>query len=394
MYPNGSFSRRHFVGGAAAALGAIGLKPGADLYGRGFEVLPTAATGPFDDEYDALAKLDSNEHHSGPSASVMEAMNGAWKYSMRYGYPDGNIQAKIAEHHGVGSGNILLGAGSREILRVVGLTFLAPGKKVVGVEPSYGTVFQHASGIRAESIQLPLEPDFSQNIQRMIDVTNRNHRDVGFIYLCNPNNPTGRSVSASEVRELLDGIPEDVPVLIDEAYHHFVQDPEYATSLPYVLEGRPVIIARTFSKIYGLAAMRLGYAVASEAMIDRMATYSTGNVNVLVKWGGAKALEDTAAEAESLRYTLETRKSMVAELESMDFEVIPTETNFMMVHIGRPVREVIDAFRAKDELVGRPCPPLDRHLRVSVASEEHVDRFFSAWKEIFRTTSSTGSRLR
>ena len=111
------------------------------------------------------------------------------------------------------------------------------------------------------------------------------HREVGFVYLCNPNNPTGRTVSAAEVQQLLDGIPEDVPILIDEAYHHFVQDPHYATSIPHVLEGRPVIVARTFSKLFGMAAMRLGFAISTPEIIQRMRPYSTGSMNALVKWG-------------------------------------------------------------------------------------------------------------
>ena len=190
-------------------------------------------------------------------------------------------------------------------------------------------------------------------------------------------------VSAREIAHLLDGIPADVPVLIDEAYHHFVQDPGYATSIPYVLEGRPVVVARTFSKIYGMAAMRLGFAVATPEMVELMASYSTGTQNCLVKWGGARALEDTAAAAESLRYTLQTRNAMSSELESRGFEVIPSETNFFMVDTRRPVEEVQAAFEERGVLVGRPFPPMNQHLRVSVATEDHVDRFFEAWKEVF-----------
>ena len=223
-------------------------------------------------------------------------MNGAWKYANRYGYPDDDIQGAIAEHHGVKRENILMGAGSGEIL------------EVVGVEPSYGSVYQHASGIKAESVLLPLLGDSRQNIPLMIQTTQRNYRDVGFVYLCNPNNPTGITVTADEVRRVLNGIPEDVPVLIDEAYHHFVEDSAYATAVPYVLEGRKVIVARTFSKIYGMAAMRLGYAVAPPEMIREMSAYSTGTINALVKWGGAQALRDTGAQAEVRNKTIAARE--------------------------------------------------------------------------------------
>ncbi len=133
--------------------------------------------------------------------------------------------------------------------------------------------------------------------------------DLGFVYLCNPNNPTGVVVTAKEVKQLLDGIPRDMPVLIDEAYHHYVDDPAYGTSIPYVLEGRPVIVARTFSKIVGLAAMRLGYAVAPKEIVARMRPYSMGSINVLVKHGGAAALQDPAAQEKVKRMTIQVRKS-------------------------------------------------------------------------------------
>jgi len=378
-------SRRQFMGGAAATLGYLGLKPSAELWARGSGNLP-AYPQEATDVYDSLAKLSFNENPYGPSESALEAMNAAWKYSNRYGYPDGGIQEAIAEHLGVETDNIMIGAGAGEILRVVGLTFLEHDKKVVGVEPSYNQVYTHASGIDAEAILIPLLEDYRQDIPAMIRATNMNHRDVGFVYLCNPNNPTGRTISADEVRQVLDGIPDDVPVLIDEAYHHFVEDPSYETSVPYVLEGRKVIVARTFSKIYGFAGLRLGYAVASPDLIRLMRPYSTGTVNALVKWGGVAALKDTESEAFVRRTTLELRKKTAAELESLGYDVIPSETNFFMVYTGRPVQEVQADFRKRDVLVGRPFPPMLDYLRVSIGTAEEMDRFMTAWREIFPAT--------
>jgi histidinol-phosphate aminotransferase len=391
-------TRRHFVGGAAATLGALGFAPDVLSAATVLERAALRGAAPYlpplvqeRDEYDALAKINFNENPYGPSEKVMEAMQYAFKYSMRYGYPDGGITQAIADHHGVGRENILLGAGSGEILEVVGLTYLDATKMVVGVEPSYGSVYSHASGIDAEALLLPLEPDYNQNIPRMIDATRRNARDVGFVYLCNPNNPTGLPVSAREVEDLLDGIPEDIPVLIDEAYHHFVEDPGYATAIPYVLEGRRVIVARTFSKIYGMAAMRLGYAVAPADMVRRMQAYSTGSTNALVKWGGAAALADHESERWVRETTLRLRKSTTAEVERFGYEVIPSDTNFFMVNMRRPVQEVSRAFRERGILVGRPFPPMLEHLRVSVGTEDEMDRFLEAFEDIFVTRTSAGS---
>ncbi len=384
-------SRRGFVGGLAAVFGA-GFAPRtlwAQVRQVGAVVMNRRA--PTVEEYDVLAKISSNENPYGPPESVMKAMNGAWKYANRYGYPDGDLLQAIADHHGVKTENVLLGAGSGEILDVVGTTFLQDHKKVVGVEPSYASVYQHATNIKAEAYTLPLLPDYRQDIPGLIKATKNNYRDVGFVYLCNPNNPTGAIVTKQEIKQLLDGIPQDVPVLIDEAYHHFVEDPNYGTSVPYVLEGRQVIVTRTFSKIAGLAAMRLGYAVAPKELIARMRPYTVGSINALVKWGGVAAIRDTASQAQVKAVTLQLRKKTTAEIEGLGYSVIPSETNFFMVHIKRPVVPVIEEFRKRGIAVGRPFPPMLEHLRVSVGSPEEMNRFMGAFKEIFPAGRSTPS---
>jgi histidinol-phosphate aminotransferase len=383
-------SRRSFFGGIAAALGYLGIGPTTDLFAQnrapqgGGGIRPAAST-----DYDAIAHLSSNENCWGPPESVMKAMNNAWKYSNRYGYPDGNLVQEIAKHHGVKPENILLGAGSGEILDVVGTTFLLGGKKVLGVEPSYSSVYQHATSIKTTAIKLPLGKDHRQDIPAMIKAANQRASEIGLVYLCNPNNPTGLVVSKQEVKELLDGIPKDMPVLIDEAYHHFVEDPSYATSVPYVLEGRPVVIARTFSKIAALAGMRLGYAVASADTVQKMRPYSMGSINALVKWGGVASLKDTASQAEVKNKVASLRKKTSTELQALGYDVIPSETNFFMVHIGREVVPVIEEFRKRGVAVGRPFPPMTTHMRVSIGTADEMARFMTAFKEIFPAKSKT-----
>ena len=374
-------SRRSFLGGLTAAVGSLTAE--SPLAGQ--------STGPAArqprpqiglDEYDAAAKLAFNENPYGPSEAVMKAMSTAFKYDNRYGYPDGNLVQVLAAHHGVKPENLLLGAGSGEILQVADRAFLVGGRKVVGVSPTFGTVFEYATGVRSESIVLPLREDFGQDVGALASTAKHNYRDVGFIYLCTPNNPTGLVVTRQEVKQLLDGIPEDVPVLIDEAYHHYVDHPQYASSIPYVLEGRPVIVARTFSKIYGLAGMRLGYAVAPAALIERMRPHCTGSINALVKWAGVTALGDTAAAERVRTTTLQLRRSTTAELEGLGYKVLPSEANFFMVHLRRPVLPAIEEFRARGVLVGRPFPPMVEHLRVSVGTADEMRRFLGAFKEI------------
>jgi histidinol-phosphate aminotransferase len=378
-------SRRSFVGGFAAALGYLGVGTEIDLFAQGQTrgAGGAARAGANSNDYDSFAHLSSNENCWGPPESVMKAMNNAWKYSNRYGYPDGNIVQEIAKHHGVKPENILLTAGSGEVLDVVGTTFLPAGKKVLGVEPSYSSVYQHASSIKSEAIKLPLGKDYRQDIPAMIKAANAHAAQLGFVYLCNPNNPTGLIVSSKEIKQLLDGIPAGMPVLIDEAYHHFVDNPEYATSVPYVLEGRPVIIARTFSKIAALAGMRLGYAIASKEIVDKMRPYSMGSINALVKHGGAAALKDTASQANVKKMVTDLRKKTTSELNAYGYETIPSETNFFMVHIGREIQPVIEEFRTRKVMVGRPFPPMTTHMRVSIGTADEMAMFMSAFKEIF-----------
>src|SRR5437870_2514467 len=299
-----SVSRRHFVGGIAAALGYLKVGPEVDLFAqapRQQGAAPRMPARPAMDDWDSYAHLSSNENCWGPPESVMKAMNSSWKYANRYGYPDANIVQYITQHHGVKPENILLTAGSGEILDVVGTAFLLGGKKVLGVEPTYSSVYQHATSIKTSAIKLPLGKDYRQNIPAMIKAANDHAAEIGLVYLCNPNNPTGLIVSKDEVKQLLDGLPKGMPVLIDEAYHHFVDDPNYATSVPYVIEGRPVVIARTFSKIAALAGMRLGYAIAPREIIRQMSPYETGTINALVKHGGVAALKDMGSHAQVMK---------------------------------------------------------------------------------------------
>ena len=370
-------SRRNFVGSLAAAAGTLTLRPGTSAFSRARSaVLPPA------DDYDALAKLSFNENPYGPPESVMHAMTHAFKYANRYGYPDGDIVAAIAAHHGVRPENILLGAGSSEILDAAGSALLGGGKKVLGVAPTFGLVYQHATAIKSEGIELPLQADYCQDIPALVKTATDRYREIGFVYLCNPNNPTGRIVTSAEIKQLLDGIPAELPVLIDEAYHHFVDNSDYATSVPYVLQGRPVIITRTFSKIAALAGMRLGYGVAPAGLIRQMSAYTTEGINAVVKWGGVAALKDAESQARVKRVTLELRKSTSDALTTMGYSVIPSETNFFMVDLRRPVTSVIAAFRARGVLVGRPFPPMLQHLRVSIGTADEMQRFLSAFKQV------------
>ena len=251
---------------------------------------------------------------------------------------------EIAKHHGVKPENILLTAGSGEVLDVVGTAFLPAGKKVLGVEPTYSSVYQHATSIKTSAIKLPLDKNYRQDIPAMIKATNANAAQLGFVYLCNPNNPTGQDGHRQGSEAAARRHSQGMPVLIDEAYHHFVERPDYATSVPYVLEGRPVIIARTFSKIAALAGMRLGYAIASHGEHRQDAAVQHGQhqrAGEARRRGRAQGHGVAGQRQEDGRRPAQEDH---VELNAYGYETIPSETNFFMVHIGREIQPVIQEF--------------------------------------------------
>jgi histidinol-phosphate aminotransferase len=396
MEEKNAVSRRKFVGGLAAALGYVSTGPNLDVFaqGRGAgQAAPGVRRQQTPAEYDALAKLANNENNWGIPEPVMDAMEGAWKYAGRYGYPDPGINQAIAEYDGIKPENIMLGAGSGEILNVMGVTFLQGGKKVLGVTPSYMSVYSHATSLKSEAITMPLTKDHRQDIGQMIDIANKRQNEIGFVYVVNPNNPTGVIVTKDEIDQLVKGIPAGMPILLDEAYHHYVDDPAYATGMPYVTQGRPVVVARTFSKIAGMAALRIGYAAATPEILQKMRPYSTGSVNVLARYGAVATLKNPKTMAEVKQKTKQLREKTAKELRDLGYEVIPSQTNFFMVGLRREVQPVIAAFREEGVLVGRPFPPMTQHLRVSIGTAEEMDRFMAAFKKVMArpvTTTAQG----
>ena len=385
MNRQGGATRRHFMGGLVTAFGISRLSPfGFALQERRqIQVFADGVRTDLQAEYDGMVKLSSNENPYGPSEAVMRAMTGAWKYANRYGYPDGGITEAIAAHHKVTTDQVLLGSGSAEVLKAADDAFLPGHLKVVGVEPTFEVVYRFATNSRAEAVTVALREDHAVDTNEIIRVTRLNARDVGLIYICNPNNPTGNIVPKDDIKLLLDSVPEDIPVLIDEAYHHFVDNADYESSVKYVLEGRNVIVTRTFSKIAALAGMRLGYGIASKELIDQMRRVIYGSINAVVKYGGVAALQDTAYEAKIKQLNRQVRDRTTAQLKTLGYEVIPSDTNFFMVNVRRDATLVRDEFRKRGILVGRKFPPMDTWLRVTVGSDEDMQRFVAAFKEIF-----------
>jgi histidinol-phosphate aminotransferase len=364
-------SRRAFAGSLGVAAGAALLD--TPLVRRTAEA---AARRPRPSD---AALLDANENPYGPSPAALEAA--ARAAANRYpGALAEETREAIARHHGVSADQVLLGCGSSEILQMADEAFSGPGRRVVAAEPTFEAVLAYAKVVHADAIKVPLTPDFRHDLPRMAAACDAS---TGLVYVCNPNNPTATIVTGDEMEAFAAAVPATAAILVDEAYHHFVEDPRYRSSLELIAKRPNVVVARTFSKIYGMAGMRLGYAVGSKETIAAMAPYASwSNTNAAVLAAAAASLADPDLVPRQRKLLNDTRKWLVSELTKQGFRTMPSEANFVMIDVGGDVAPVIQAFRAKKILVGRKFPSLPNWLRVTVGKREEVAAFLAALPEV------------
>lgn len=351
-----ALSRRHFAQllGAGAAVAA-------------FPSVLSSANAPL--------LLNSNENPHGPSPAAMKAMRDSLGGVFRY--PDeaeAALAEAIAAHHGVSTSEVLLGNGSSDILRLAAFAF--PGK-LVTADPTFEALWRHARG--SEIIRVPLDARFAHDLPQMLDAA----KNAALVYICNPNNPTATITPKADMRAFLDALPVSVPVLVDEAYHHYAESADYESVAPLIKAKPNLIVARTFSKIYAMAGLRLGYAIAQKPMIDRLNAQQAFNaINMLAAVAGRASLLDTNHVAESRRRNRETRAWLVEQLRNAGYRTLPSEANFLMIDMRTEVRPVIQAFRERGIHVGRVFPALPRHLRVTIGTMEEMKRFAAAFAAV------------
>src|SRR5450830_21018 len=373
-----AISRRTFAGTLGAAAGAALFD--SPLVRRTAE----AATGRHARPLDAVL-LNSNENPYGPSAKALEAAAKAAPNR----YPDGleeEVRAAIAKHHGVLPEQVVLGCGSSEVLRMADMAFSGPGRRVVAAEPTFEAVLMFAKVLHADGVKVPLTADYRHDLPRMAEACDAS---TGLLYVCNPNNPTGTIVSGDEMAAFAARVPAGTTILVDEAYHHFVEDPRYRSSLELIAKHPNVVVARTFSKIYGMAGLRLGYAVGSKETIAAMAPYASwSNTNAAVLAAAAASLADPNLVPRQKKLLNVTRKWLVSELTKQGRRTMPSEANFVMVDVGGDVAPVIQGFRARKILVGRKFPSLPTWLRVTVGKRDEMAAFLAALPEIVPATAT------
>ena len=402
MKPINSLSRRKFAqllgAGATYAVAQSGVSWRTPLRAadarRHFTSMPAG-----------VVRLSANENPYGPSPIALKAMTDAFSISCRY--PDEHADVLIealARLNGVNRNQILLGNGSGEILKLCAAAFtgsLEPGSnrpvellprsrggalpsfipgrgKMIVADPTFEAILNHARVNQAEVLKVPLTSSFSHDLQKMLAAANQ-----GLIYICNPNNPTASITPKKEMREFLDQVPRDTMVLVDEAYHHYADSPEYESVIPLVKNHSNLIVARTFSKIYGMAGLRCGYCVAQPEAMQRLRPHQTwDSVNIMAITAAIASLGDADQVTNGQRLNRETKKFVTYELGSLGYASIPSQANFIMVNVKREARPIIGALAQRGVQIGRPFPALPNHLRVTIGKRPEMETFLSAFRQV------------
>jgi histidinol-phosphate aminotransferase len=368
-------SRRRFAGLLGLGIASTTLRPLAPV-----TAAPQAPVQP--EGIDGIIRLSSNENPYGPPPASLDAMRRAFDQVWRY--PDevaDELAVELARLHGVEPTQVLLGNGSSEILKLCAAAFTGPGRPVVMASPTFEAIGRYARATGGEGIAVPLTADHRHDLAKMLEAA----RFAGLVYLCNPNNPTG-SVTP-DLRGFLARIPAGTAVLVDEAYHHYAEGDGYESALPLVAEHPGLIVARTFSKIYGMAGLRCGYAVGRPETLERLAfhqAWDTLNGQALV--AARAALGDSAHLERSRRLNKETRAWVIGELAARGYASIPSQTNFLMVDLRREAGPILDGLRLRRVVVGRRFPALPTHMRVTVGTRPQMERFLGALAEVLSPT--------
>ncbi len=323
--------------------------------------------------------LYRNENPYGPSEKVLGVLRESVTSSNRYPRTEyDTLIEKLAALHHVKPEQIVLGCGSGEILAMAAIAFLKPGKKLVQGAPTFPSLGKLAQAAGVEVASVPLNKRYEHDLGAMLDAA---RASTGLVYIVNPNNPTGTITPRKDIEAFISKLPAGVTVLIDEAYHHFVTpNMEYESFLDRHLEDPRIIVARTFSKIYGLAGMRIGYAVGAPEMAKRLpAGFPNWSVSVVSARAASAALDDVEYVRLGIKRNSDDRQEFMNQVNARMLRAIDSQTNFAMVNPMRPPDEVIEHLKKNHILIGPKYPVLDKYIRVSLGTPGEMQAFWRAW---------------
>jgi histidinol-phosphate aminotransferase len=367
-------SRRSFVRfGAAAATAAVSGWPLTGISrGNTFE--------PFQLKHDdGFIRLNSNENAYGPSVNVVEAITSATGSANRYPRMEyGALAERVAHANNVKPEQVVFGCGSTEILRIAAFAFLGKGKQLIQAFPTFEAIERYAHAAGSEIASVRLTPAFAHDLGGMLASAGAS---TTLVYICNPNNPTASLTPRKDLETFIAKLPASTFVVIDEAYHHYAgTSGMYTSFIDRPLDDERVIVVRTFSKVYGLAGLRLGYAVGSPKTIQKMRKFATeDNINAIVTQAAAAALDDSDGVRDSVRRNADDRQEFFNQAMTRALKPIDSHANFVMMNTLHPAEEVIQHFRKNGILIGRLFPPMDTYIRVSLGRTEEMSAFWRTW---------------
>ncbi len=323
-----------------------------------------------------IIKLASNENPLGPSPKAIAAMRAALAHAQLY--PDGGafyLRNAIAQKLNVGAENVIIGNGSNEIIELLAHSFLKPGDVILTSEHAFIAYKIIARVLGAQTIEAPSR-DYGHDVDAMLAAISPR---TELIFIANPNNPTGTSLPGEAIARFLDQVPPQIVVVFDEAYYEFMEHP--ADTLRYVREGRNVVVLRTFSKIHGLAGLRVGYGIARPELIGVMQkTREPFNVNSIGQIGALAAWHDEEHQRETKRVVDEGRKFFEREFAALNLRFIPSAANFVLVN----VEDGLAVFRAMLErkIIVRAMKgyKLPEWVRVTIGTLEQNEKCIAALK--------------
>ena len=334
---------------------------------------------------DGSVRLSSNENPLGISQAARQAIIDGLDLCNRYpGASAAPVIEALAKKHGVQPANIQLGAGSTEILQMLVQLF---GGRIVAADPTFEDVPEYAEPFSIPFVRVPLLPDYTHDIDRMREKVQRT-RGTAVAYICNPNNPTATITPCGQIDDWIKSAPDNVYFLIDEAYYEFAENADgYWSALKWVKTNPNVVVVRTFSKIFGMAGLRLGYGIAHEDTIKRIGAIASSNsANHLASVAGLASLHDDEMIPRSYETNKRARGILEATLDELGIERLPSHTNFLMHRITGDLVDYQNRMRERGWLVGRAFPPMLSYNRVSIGLPEDMERFSETLRE-FRSSS-------
>jgi histidinol-phosphate aminotransferase len=329
--------------------------------------------------------LNGNEFPEGPPAASVKAMSEIIAGSNRYHYQEfPAFYAALAKSEGLMPEQILVGAGSSEVLHAAVDAFTSPTLPFITPWPTYEAAPELAHFEGHPVIKIPLTAAHTPDVHRLAEEAKK--AGGGLIYLCNPNNPTSTITTSDDVAWLVANLPPNTNLLVDEAYLHYATSSEASTSMPYVRDGKNVIVARTFSKIYGMAGLRVGYVAAPPQLIQRMTPYRNNVISIVSVRAVLAALELGPTLIQERRAKIDrTRSGLCSWLSSKKIGFIPPQANFLMIETGKDTREMQSLMLAKGVAIGRPFEGLEKMIRVTIGTDAEMVKFRNTLVELLAT---------